>query len=103
MRVPDDATAFVGTIDDAIIGYAHVSVDTLDDGARLGVVHAIYVEAEGREVGLGEALLDTVIGWCAEHDCVGIDAHALPGNRQTKNFFETFGFTARLLVVHRKL
>jgi hypothetical protein len=35
--------------------------------------------------------------------CVGIDALALPGNRQTKNFFESFGFTARAIVVHRRL
>jgi hypothetical protein len=28
---------------------------------------------------------------------------ALPGNRATKNFFETFGRTARAIVVHRTL
>jgi hypothetical protein len=48
-------------------------------------------------------MLDAVIAWCTERGCTGIDAHALPGNRDTKNFFETFGFTARLLVVHRSL
>jgi hypothetical protein len=33
---------------------------------------------------------------------VGIDAFALPGMRETKNFFEGSGFTARLLVMHRQ-
>jgi GNAT superfamily N-acetyltransferase len=75
----------------------------LRTGAILGVVTDIYVEPEGRAVGLGEALIDQIIGWCKAAGCVGIDAWALPGNRETKNFFETFGFTARALIPHRKL
>lgn len=35
--------------------------------------------------------------------CLGIDALALPGNRETKNFFEASGLTARAIVVHRSL
>ena len=31
------------------------------------------------------------------------DAMALPGHRATKNFFEAHGFTARALVMHRRL
>ena len=34
---------------------------------------------------------------------VGIDSLALPGDRETKNFFETFGLKARAIVVHRSL
>lgn len=98
-----EAARLVGVIDDAVVGYAEVGIEPLADGARLGVVTAIFVEPEGREVAVGEALLDEVVAWCTARGCVGIDAHALPGNRQTKNFFETFGFTARLLVVHKKL
>ena len=104
LREPDGETVrLVGTIDGVVVGYATVGTETLADGELLGVVTAIYVEAGAREVAVGEALLDDVIGWCASKKCVGIDAHALPGNRETKNFFETFGFTARLLVVHRSL
>ena len=33
--------------------------------------------------------------------CIGIDSRALPGDRETKNFFESFGLKARLLTVHR--
>ena len=93
----------VGTIDGAVVAYATVGVDALSDGARLGVVTAIYVDPGAREVSVGEALLDAAIDWCRERRCVGIDAHALPGNRATKNFFETFGLTARLIVVHKDL
>jgi len=93
----------VGTIDGEVVGYATVELDTLADRGLLGVITAVFALPEARAVGVGEAMLDAVIPWCEERGCVGIDAHALPGNRDTKNFFETFGFTARLLVVHRKL
>ena len=104
LRTPGpEGTTFVGTIDEFVVGFAAVGVEVLADGSRLGVVTSIFVEPGAREVAVGEALLDEVIAWCRAHDCMGIDAHALPGNRETKNFFETFGFTARLLVVHRSL
>ena len=100
---PGDGTTFVGAIDDAVVGFASVGVEALSDGALLGVVYAIFVERGAREVAVGEALLDAALDWCRERGCVGVDAHALPGSRETKNFFETFGMTARLIVVHRAL
>ena len=102
-RPGEDGATFVGTIDDAPVGYADVDVERLGDGSLLGVVSGIYVDPGAREVAVGEALIDEVLSWCTARGCVGVDAHALPGNRATKNFFETFGFTARLLVVHRSL
>jgi GNAT superfamily N-acetyltransferase len=92
-----------GTIDDAILGYAAVHADELRDGRLLGVLTDIYVEREARAVGVGECLVEGVLAWCRDQGCVGVDALALPGNRATKNFFETFGFTARALVVHKPL
>lgn len=92
-----------GMIDDAVVGYAAVRTETLRDGRTLGVITDVYVEPEARAVGVGERLLDAVVTWCSEQGCSGVDALALPGNRETKNFFETFGFTARALVVHRSL
>lgn len=92
-----------GTIDDAVVGYAAVRTESLRDGRTLGVLTDVYVEPEARAVGVGERLIDAVLAWCTERGCSGIDALALPGNRETKNFFETFGFTARALVVHRSL
>jgi GNAT superfamily N-acetyltransferase len=104
LRTPgDDGSTFVGTIDEVVVGFATVGIDVLADGSRLGVVTSIFVDPGARKVAVGEALIDEVIAWCTARGCIGIDAHALPGNRQTKNFFETFGFTARLLVVHRSL
>jgi GNAT superfamily N-acetyltransferase len=97
------ALVLAGTIDDAVLGYAVVRTERIRDGRLLGVLRDIYVEPEARAVGLGEALVDEVLRWCGERGCMGVDGLALPGNRSTKNFFETFGFTARALVVHRSL
>ena len=92
-----------GTIDGVVVGYAVATVETLADGRVLGRVRELFVESGAREVGVGEGLIADVVAWCREHGCVGIDAHALPGARETKNFFETAGFTARLIVVHHRL
>jgi GNAT superfamily N-acetyltransferase len=101
----DDASRLVlaGTIDDAVVGYAVVRTEPLRDGRLLGVLTDVYVEPEARAVGVGEVLVDAVLDWCRAQGCTGVDGLALPGNRATKNFFETFGFTARAIVVHRTL
>jgi len=98
-----DTLVRVGTIDEVVIGYAVARVEDLADGSRLGVVDEIFVELEARGIGVGEAMMDDVVAWCREHGCLGIDAMALPGHRQTKNFFEDSGFTARKLVMHKPL
>jgi GNAT superfamily N-acetyltransferase len=94
---------WVGTIDDFVVGYVTARVETLRDGRMLGVVDPVFVEPGARAVGVGEALMDNAVPWLRAQGCFGVDAHALPGMRETKNFFETFGFTARLLVVHHRL
>jgi GNAT superfamily N-acetyltransferase len=93
----------VGTIDATVVGYAAASVETLPDGSRLAVISDLFVDPGGREIGVGESLMDEVVAWARENGCFGVDAVALPGNRSTKNFFETFGLTARAIVVHRSL
>ena len=101
----DDASrgVWVGTIDEVVMGYLVGRVEDLADGRRLGVVEDVFVEAGAREVGIGEALMDQAMPWFVAERCIGVDAIALPGMRATKNFFETFGFTARMIVVHHRL
>ena len=98
-----DQELFAGTIGGVILGYAAVRVEHLRSGEILGVVDDLIVHTDARGIGVGEALIKKAIAWCDSRGCVGIDSIALPGNRATKNFFETFGFKARLLTVHRSL
>jgi ribosomal protein S18 acetylase RimI-like enzyme len=98
-----DQRVVVGLLDDTVIGYGVVRIEALGDGGLLAVVDDLYVEPEARGVGVGEALMDELVAFAEDRGCIGIDALALPGNRATKNFFETFGLTARAIVVHRRL
>jgi ribosomal protein S18 acetylase RimI-like enzyme len=99
----EDAVVLVGTIDDVVVGYATMEFETLSDGRRLAVVGDLFVEPEGRAVGVGEALATDLVARAAASGCLGVDAFALPGHRQAKNFFERAGFTARALVMHKPL
>ncbi|HEX7167208.1 MAG TPA: GNAT family N-acetyltransferase [Acidimicrobiales bacterium] len=92
-----------GTVDDVVIGYASGRAEDLPDGRRLGVIDDLFVEAEARAVGVGERMMDELLAWFRTRGCVGVDAIALPGARETKNFFEESGFSARLLVMHHRL
>jgi GNAT superfamily N-acetyltransferase len=86
--------------DGALIGWAYVRLHTLPDNRILGIIDELGVHPDGRQLGAGELLLEHVLAWCRTKGCVGVDSYALPGARETKNFFETFGMKARLLTVH---
>lgn len=101
--VDPDAHVVAGCIDDEVVGYAVVRLDRLRDGGLLAVLDDIFVHPDARGVGVGAALMDAVIEWATERGCIGIDSVALPGNRATKNFFESYGLVARAIVVHRSL
>jgi ribosomal protein S18 acetylase RimI-like enzyme len=98
-----DRLVVVGTTEQVVVGFATAKIAALGDGGRLGVIDALYVEPEAREIGVGEAMMDLVVTWAREHGCEGIDATVMPGNREGKNFFERFGLVARAIVVHRRL
>ena len=93
----------VGTVDELVMGYAVVRTEVLPDGGRLGVVTDLYTDPGARELGVGEVMMDASIDWCRDQGCFGVDSLALPGDRHTKNFFESFGLVARAIVVHRSL
>ena len=97
-----DTYTVVGTYTDAIVGFGVVVVDDTSQPPH-GRITELFVEADAREVGVGEAMLDALVSRCRDAGCDGIDTTALPGHRAAKNFFETSGFTARLLVMHRRL
>jgi len=99
----DDAAVLVGTYEGVTVGYGTAWIDQLRDGSRLGVIDEIYVEPGARGVGVGELLVARLVAFCRDAGCSGIDATALPGHREAKNFFERAGFSARLLVMHRSV
>ncbi|HKF91631.1 MAG TPA: GNAT family N-acetyltransferase [Acidimicrobiia bacterium] len=99
----DDALVVVGTVDETVVGFGVVTLERLRTGETLGVISDLFVEPGARAVGVGEAMANDLVAFCAARGCTGIDALALPGHRTAKNFFEGSGFTARALVMHRAL
>lgn len=98
-----DELVAVGCLDDVVVGYGAVRQRAGHDGACVAELHELYVTEAARGIGVGEAVLEVVLDWASGRGCVGVDAVALPGMRETKNFFETFGMVARAIVVHRSL
>ena len=99
----DDAVVIVGTIDGTVVGYAAAHIVTLHDGGAIARITDLFVLAEARRVGVGEMMMGSLERWARDRDLDGLDSVALPGDRDTKNFFETFGLVARAIVVHRPL
>ena len=53
--------------------------------------------------GWGGSCSTRSVRWLREQGCVGVDGTALPGDRGAKNFYESAGFKARMLTMHREL
>ncbi|MBT8198725.1 MAG: GNAT family N-acetyltransferase [Acidimicrobiia bacterium] len=93
----------VGTIDDIVFGFIHVTVDDLlpqADGVRVGVIRHIYVEPDARGVGVAESMIGLALDELRARGITRFDARVSPGHRNAKNFFEANGFSARLIVMH---
>lgn len=101
--VDPDVLVLAGTLDDVVLGYATGRIEGLRDGSSLGIIDELFVEPDARAVGVGEAMMEQLLDWFRQRGCSGVDSTALPGARETKNFFEESGFTARLLVMHHRM
>jgi GNAT superfamily N-acetyltransferase len=96
----EDRQLLVGLFGGETVGLAAGDVRRVP--AVTGRVQCCYVEPPARGVGVGSALLESLLGWFDRRGCAGVDAAALPGDRSTKQLYESAGFKARLLVLHRR-
>ena len=92
----------VGCLGTVPVGYAVATVEPTR-ALPLAVITDLFVLPEARRVGVGRALIDELVSQAAAAGCGGIQAVALPGDRDTKNFFEAAGLVARMITVHRPL
>ena len=98
-----DAIVLLGCIDGTPIGYGLMTVAPVSDGSLHAVVDELFVDPEARSVGVGEALIEALKAEALARGAVAIQSTALPGDRATKNFFESQGMVARAILVHRWL
>lgn len=93
----------LGTIDQVVVAAAVGGYISLASGGKLAQVKMLYVLPRARKVGVGEKLIGDLLGWAATQNCVGIEAMALPGDRLTKNFYESQAMVARSLTLYRDI
>ena len=98
-----DRIVVLGCLGEVAVGYAIAAVHPMADGTCAAEVTEVFVEPEARGVGVGNLLMHRLVEWALDRGCVGIDARVMPGDRNTKNFFESFGLVARAITVHRDL
>ncbi len=98
-----DRIVVLGCLGAVPVGYAIGAIRPLADATCAADITEVFVEPDARGVGIGSLLLHELLHWASDRGCIGIDARALPGDRNTKNFFEAFGLVARAITVHRDL
>ena len=98
-----DHLIFTGLFGDAVVAYGVLEFSITNDTRRVASIKEIFVLNDARSVGVGESVIQLMIKEAIENNAVGIDSFALPGDRETKNFFETQGMVARLIHVYRPL
>ncbi|NND03881.1 MAG: GNAT family N-acetyltransferase [Acidimicrobiia bacterium] len=98
-----DSAIIVGLIDDVPLGFIWMRLEELlpqADGAQVGSVRLVFVQIEARGVGVGEAMIMTIMDDFRSRGVRLFDSHVSPGHRLAKNFFESNGFSARRIVMH---
>ena len=99
----DDMLCLLGTLDDVPVSIGLATQAKLANGDPIAKIQILYVLEGARGVGAGAAIMAEVAAWAETKGCIGIDATALPGDRSTKNFFESHGMSARALTLFKQL
>ena len=100
----DSATPVVGEIDGVAVGFLIAIEEALLEPLAdryIGVVRFIFTDHEARGVGVGGAMLDVAMERLEGRGVDLFDARVSPGHRLAKNFFESNGFKARSITLHR--
>jgi ribosomal protein S18 acetylase RimI-like enzyme len=66
-------------------------------------IQHVYVVPDSREVGLGDALVQTLLSEMRTRGVKSIEAQALPGDRGMKNLFERHGLIAQTILVGKSI
>ena len=95
-----NAVVLVGELAGVVLGFLIVLLRSDIDRA---LVTYAFVEEGARELGLGDTMVERAIEIAQHHGVSGIEAVALPGDRETKNLYERAGLTARKITVYKSL
>jgi GNAT superfamily N-acetyltransferase len=96
--VLERSRVWVAVLDDVLMGYIVLSTDR-----SVATIDEVYVSPDAREVGFGDALLESAIESARAGGARLLEGEALPGDRDTKNLYERAGIKARLITVSTEL
>ena len=103
LDAPADRLLLIGEIDGVSVGYSAIEHTALGDGTTIASIGSLWVHEDARGVGVGAALMAAIETQAKNWGAQGLDSRALPGDRVSKNFFESFGLVARAIHVHRAI
>ncbi len=98
-----DSLLVIGELDGVPLGLGWCRSEGLLSQAgdeRVAVVRLIYTTEAARGVGIGDAMIRHILDEFRTRGHRFFDARVSPGHRHAKNFFESNGFSARLIVMH---
>ncbi|WP_254507437.1 GNAT family N-acetyltransferase [Anatilimnocola floriformis] len=87
----------LASVDDRDVGY---SICTIEANGR-GEIDSLFVEAEFRKQGIGDALMQSSLAWFAERAVDDIAIEALACNEDAVRFYARFGFQPRSVTLKR--
>lgn len=96
----DDVIVLVGTLLDVVLSFMVMELRAEIDR---GCITNAFVEEGARELGLGDTMVEHAKRAVRAAGLTGIEAVALPGDRNTKNLYERAGMTARKITVYKAL
>ena len=97
------ALVVVGTLDEVVTGFGVCHVERGRRRGAAGHARRLLRRARGPGGGARAGCCWTPrSSWLEARGCRGVDGTALPGDREAKNFYESAGFKARLLTMHRR-
>ena len=76
---------------------------TVHIDSTVASIEHVYVVPDSREVGLGDALIQTLLSELRTRGVQSVEAQALPGDRGMKNLFERHGLIAQTILVGKSL
>ncbi len=99
----DESWFRVGCIDDVPVGFIWATLEPMlarAGGERTGRIRLVFTDPDARGVGVGHAMLESILGTLREQGIRHFDAPVGPGQRLTKNFFEGHEFAARSIIMY---
>jgi ribosomal protein S18 acetylase RimI-like enzyme len=98
--IPDTGPeiSFVAGFGSTIMGSLSAHIES-----TVASIHHVYVVPDSREVGLGDALIQTLLSELRAGGVHTVEAQALPGDRGMKNLFERHGLIAQTIHVGKSL